>query len=167
METATLNPIIISPLAAKALEVATSQIGVHEIPAGSNSGPQVNIYLKSVGLGGGYSWCQSFAFWCYLQASNSLGVDNPMPKTAGVIDHWNKSPKHHVTVPQVGDLFVLDFKNGSGHIGFVTSVDLVKGIYHTIEGNSNTNGSADGEEVANRQFPLYRPIAMARGFLRY
>lgn len=43
----------------KTLEIATAQIGVEEIPRNSNAGPEVEIYLRSVGLTKGYAWCMA------------------------------------------------------------------------------------------------------------
>ncbi|WP_318546299.1 hypothetical protein [Flavobacterium columnare] len=80
-------------LAQLSLEVATRQIGVQEIPKGSNAGPEVEIYLKSVGLGKGYSWCMAFVYYCVLESSKKTGNPNPLKKTAGVLDQWNSKPE--------------------------------------------------------------------------
>ena len=45
-------------------ETYTSQIGVREA-TGRNDGKQVELYLKSVGLGKGYAWCSAFVRWCF------------------------------------------------------------------------------------------------------
>lgn len=156
-----------SILTDKALNIAKTQIGVSEVPKGSNQGPEVNEYLASVGLKGKFAWCQSFVYWCFKQASKELQLANPIPKTAGVLMHWNNTTGKKVVVPQVGDLFVLDFGKGLGHIGFVTKVDLANKTFETIEGNSNDEGSREGYEVAHRIGKLSRKINSVRGFIRY
>jgi len=154
-------------IAAEALKVAKSQIGVHE-HGGDNKGVKVGEYLSSVGLPQGYAWCQSFVYWCFKKASANLSAANPIPKTAGVLKHWNEVKYgKKVAVPQVGDLFVMDFGKGMGHIGFVSSVDLVKRTFETIEGNSNDEGSREGYEVAHRTGKLSRRMSSVRGFIRY
>jgi uncharacterized protein (TIGR02594 family) len=154
-------------IAAEALKVAKSQIGVHE-EGGNNKGVKVGEYLSSVGLPQGYAWCQSFVYWCFKKASFNLSAANPVPKTAGVLKHWNEVKYgKKVAVPQVGDLFVMDFGKGMGHIGFVSSVDLVKKTFETIEGNSNDEGSREGYEVAHRTGKLSRRMSSVRGFIRY
>jgi uncharacterized protein (TIGR02594 family) len=154
-------------IAAEALKVAKSQIGVHE-HGGDNKGVKVGEYLSSVGLPQGYAWCQSFVYWCFKKASANLSAANPVPKTAGVLKHWNEVKYgKKVSVPQVGDLFVMDFGKGMGHIGFVSSVDLVKRTFETIEGNSNDEGSREGYEVAHRTGKLSRRMSSVRGFIRY
>ncbi|MEO8446700.1 MAG: peptidoglycan-binding domain-containing protein, partial [bacterium] len=49
-----------SDLVKSILQIASGQVGVMEDPVGSNSGAQVDEYLASVGLNGGYSWCAAF-----------------------------------------------------------------------------------------------------------
>ena len=151
-----------SQLALKALEIAKTQLGIQEIPRGSNSGPAVEKYLKSVGLGKGYSWCEAFVYWCYQEASKQLGVPNPLAKTAGVLDQLNKSEKYVVKTPQKGDLFIMDFGKGQGHIGFVDDTFIDK--INTVEGNSNDDGSREGYEVCQK--PNGRKINTIKAFLR-
>lgn len=136
-------------LAITTLATAKTQIGVQEIPKGSNAGPEVEIYLKSVGLGKGHSWCMAFVYWCVLQASLKEKTVNPLFKTAGVLHQFNKSQKLVVLKPQPGDIFIMDFGKGLGHTGIVEKV--VGSIIHTIEGNSNNKGSREGYEVCQRK----------------
>jgi hypothetical protein len=138
-----------------ALEVAITQLGVSEEPKGSNKGPVVNEYLRSVGLKPGYPWCQSFVYWCFGQAAPMGGMVNPVPRTGGVRDAWNKVPaagkvdKLHVqSHPErvlPGAQFFLGFSNGNGHTGIVERVEFP--FYYTIEGNSNSDGSREGWQV--------------------
>ena len=144
-----------------ALAVAQAECDRHvrEVPPGSNRGPDVEKYLKSVGLGGGYAWCAAFAHWCFDQASAQLGVANPMPRTAGVLDLWRKTqlgwPARVVTHADAvahpdrvrpGMVFVYDHGHGEGHVGIVKSV-LPSGHLVTIEGNSNVAGAREGVGV--------------------
>ena len=67
-------------LALNSLQSAQSQIGIQEIPKGSNAGPDVEKYLKSVGLSKGYAWCMAFVYWNVQQAATKLVVNNPLKK---------------------------------------------------------------------------------------
>jgi hypothetical protein len=156
-------------LAVKALEIATTQLGVSEVPKGSNSGPQVEQYLKSVGLKGGYAWCMAFVYWCANKAAAEIAANanaavNPLVKTALVMRQWNettlrKLPKTARNI-QPGDIFIMEFGHGTGHTGFVESVKA--GYIVTIEGNTNDDGSREGYEVARRE----RPISSLKGFIQ-
>lgn len=147
-----------------ALCIALSQEGVAEKPKNSNSGPEVNAYLKSIGLGPGYAWCMAFVYWCVKTASVEMGIKNPLVKTGGVLRQWNettcrKIPKTSKAV-KPGDIFIMEFSKGQGHTGFVEKV--VGGVIHTIEGNTNDDGSREGYEVAKR----VRTISSMKGFIQ-
>ncbi|MEL6614128.1 MAG: CHAP domain-containing protein [Bacteroidota bacterium] len=57
------------PTGYRPLDVALSQVGVVERPRNSNRGPDVEKYLRSVGVGPGAPWCASFTSWCRIEAS--------------------------------------------------------------------------------------------------
>lgn len=147
-------------LGKKTLEIAITQIGVEEIPRNSNAGPAVEKYLKSVGLGKGYAWCMAFVYWCAKEASKELGIENPLFKTAGVLAMYNKEKGSVVVDPQPGDIFVMDYGKGLGHTGLVERVE--KDIIHTIEGNTNIDGSREGYGVFRRK----RTIKSIKAFVR-
>lgn len=149
-----------NPLATTTLQKAISQLGVEELPRGSNAGASVEKYLKSVGLGKGYSWCMAFVYWCTKESATQLGLLNPLSKTAGVLDMFNKEVDLRVKVPQTGDIFIMEFGHGNGHTGIVEKV--VGTTLHTIEGNTNDEGSREGYEVCRRT----REIKTIKGFLR-
>lgn len=146
-----------TPLAEEVLKVATTQLGVQEMPKGSNAGTDVEKYLKSVGLSKGYSWCMAFVFWCVSQKATI----NPLKKKGGVMDQWNSKPLLRQKTPQAGDIFIMDFGGGKGHTGFVEKVISSTKI-QTIEGNTNDDGSREGYEVCRRT----RTISSCKGFLR-
>lgn len=164
-------------LATAALSLAISQIGVLEHPAGSNRGPDVDEYVRRVGLNpaGGYSWCAAFVYWCYSEAAKASGRRNPVVRTAGVLDHWRKAAERGIprvtgavamSTPervQPGFVFVMDFGGGAGHTGLVERV--MDGYLVTIEGNTNDGGSREGIGVFRR---TGRKLAsINKGFLDY
>jgi len=151
-----------SEMTKKALAKAVTQLNVSEMPKGTNSGKQVNQYLKSVGLKSGNSWCMAFVYWCFHEAAKELNAVNPLVKTGGVMRQWNEaSSTHRFSQPQVGDIMILDYGKGLGHTGIVQQVDG-NNIW-TIEGNTNDDGSREGYEVARRK----RSVAACKGFIRF
>jgi hypothetical protein len=164
-------------LAAAALAKAVSQVGVMEVPPGSNKGPQVEAYLKSVGAAAGSFWCMAFVHWCFDRAAEASGVANAFPKTAGCLDAWNQvkasTPKRAIPAADVranpsllkpGFVFILDHGGGHGHTGFVAG--HAGGAIQSVEGNSNNTGSANGVGV----FALNRRSVMEsdlKGFLDF
>lgn len=144
----------------KALAQAITQLGQHENPLGSNWGKPVQDYLKSVGINFPASWCMAFVYWCFEQVSEGK---NPLVKTGGVLNAWNKADKKYRVTdnPQPGDIFIMNFGKGLGHTGIVEKTDA--NFIYTIEGNSNDSGSREGIEVCRKQ----RPKTKIVGYLRY
>lgn len=141
----------------KQIEIAISQIGVEEIQRGSNWGPQVKAYLFSVGIRHQASWCMAFVYWCCKEAK----LNTKLIKTGGVLRMWNEVSKDmKFTTPKAGDIFIMDYGKGLGHTGFVERVEGLN--IHTIEGNTNDEGSREGYEVCRR----VRLISKCKGFIR-
>lgn len=145
------------------LFTATTQLEVEETPRNTNNGRKVKQYLKSVGLGAGYPWCMAFVYWCMEQAAKEMGQPNPLVKTGGVADQWNRTvlrklPKTGAVKP--GDIFIIIYKNGSGHTGIVEEVK--NGYVLTVEGNTNDEGSREGYEVVRRE----RTLSEITGFIQ-
>jgi len=151
-------------LSDKTLAVAVANIGVQEVPKGSNCGPEVEVYLASVGLGKGYAWCMAFVYYCVDVACKNLGFVNPLFKTGGALKEWNTTTLPKIlntdTTVKAVDIFIMDFGGGVGHAGFVEKI--AGGFIYTIEGNTNENGSQEGYEVARRK----RAISSFKGFIQ-
>lgn len=160
-----------SDLATEAVKAAISCIGVMEKPPGSNRGPEVDKYLSCVGCPPGLFWCAAFVYSTFNDAAKKLGRSNPLVKTAGCIDHWNRTKAKKITTTEAinnpgllkpGDVFIISHGGGAGHTGIVEKIE--GGFVHTIEGNSNPAGSRNGIGV----FRLQRKIGkINKGFLQY
>jgi len=145
-------------------KIYDSQIGVRE--RGINAGSQVEEYLHYVNLGRGQPWCAAFVCWVFGQA----GIENP--RTAWSPDLfplakiiWSKAyayptrqitgnrqpDSYRVTTPGTGDIFGLFFpeKNRIAHAGFIDQWDGTWLI--TVEGNTNMEGSREGDGVYRKR----------------
>ncbi len=152
-----------------------AELGVKE--AGYNSGKRVEEYLRYVNLGRGQPWCAAFICWVYGQA----GVENPRSgwtpdlfKEKNVI--WRRAESQqtyqvssiryqdeislvpmsvHPTTnnqqPTTGDIFALFFpeKNRIAHAGFIDQWGKTWLI--TVEGNTNIEGSREGDGVYRKR----------------
>ena len=168
----------LSPLLKTTLDVAASQVGVMEEPPGSNRGPQVDQYLKAVGLDpvdGSYPWCAAFVYWSFQQAATRLEKTNPVIRTASVLDHWNKAGRAGTTrvlpddvqedfsLVKPGLIFVMSTGAGKGHTGLVEGFRDDRLI--TIEGNTNLSGGREGVGVFRRTSRKISDIN--KGFISY
>ncbi len=167
-----------SPLRAATMKIAAGEVGVREVPLGSNRGPRVDQYLRAVGIDpatGSYPWCAAFVYWCFQQAASSLQIANPVIRTASVADHWSKAPlagilcvttaecNSNPALVTPGMIFVMMSSGETGHTGLI---EQVTGTYlTTIEGNTNDNGSREGIGVFRRNKRIIADIN--RGFICY
>lgn len=132
-------------LTATAIEVAISQLHVKE--TGHNSGPEVDEYLRRVGLDPGYPWCAAFLYYCFDEAAKRLGMVNPVPKTASTQALWRHAePIGRDSNPGAGYVYILQHGSSSGHVGIVES--YADGVITEISGNTNEAGSREGDCVA-------------------
>jgi hypothetical protein len=165
-----------SQLLAHALSIAVGEEAskVREIPRNSNRGPRVEEYLRRTDLGPGHAWCCAFVYWCFDEAAKARERANPMVKTAGCLDHWNRAKesganrilkRHAVNDPGLirpGMVFIMDYGGGAGHTGFVEST--AGGLLSTLEGNTDASGTREGGGV----YRLTRKVAhINKGYIDY
>lgn len=128
----------------KFLEVALHEheIGVKEIPDGSNWGDGVTKYLEGIGAA---FWCAYFVSWCHKEAFSAYPLNT---RHGHCLTFWRaaqkagvaKSKKSYEPIP--GDIFIMLYKtssgnlSGAGHTGIVLSVAPDGKSFNTIEGNA-------------------------------
>jgi hypothetical protein len=126
----------------KVQAIYTSQIGVKEL-TGRNDGVAVEQFLKITGLGKGHPWCAAFVAWVYNKANvNAI--------RSAFCPNWFIKAKLTKT-PHMGDVVGIYFKalKRIAHIAFYDRSDGAFVI--TVEGNTNAQGSRDGNQVARRR----------------
>lgn len=123
------------------IAIAQSQIGVMEA-TGNNDGAKVEAYLATTGLKKGEPWCAAFISWVFKQAGYE------QPATA-----WSPAlfpAPRQVKSPAPGMLFGIYFKSLQriSHCGIIERIN--GNFIIGIEGNTNLNGSRDGNGVHRR-----------------
>ncbi|WDF54280.1 peptidoglycan-binding protein [Mucilaginibacter sp. KACC 22063] len=147
------------------VEIAQAHLAQHPyelvINNQSNSGPWVRSYMDG-NEGKEWYWCMGFVQTILDQAASQLGKDfrTLMPltyscDTVGVTGIHkgllirSKDVRNNPSLVKPGDIFLLQKSPTDWyHTGFVTGVD--NDIFETIEGNTNTDGSANGNGVYKR-----------------
>lgn len=141
------------PIDSVVYAIYMSQVGVREA-TGNNDGKDVEKYLRSVGLGKGYAWCAAFVRWTF----DSAGV-----KTT--ITAWSPTAENKKNIVYAKGSFIKDIQRSDvftiyysglkriGHTGFVNGRFGMKSI-ETTEGNTNGNGSREGNGVYVKIRPL-------------
>ncbi|MFH1067841.1 MAG: CHAP domain-containing protein [bacterium] len=146
--------------------IARREVGVKEV-GGNNRGPRIRQYQSATWLEpGAWPWCAAFVCWCireWRQSDKSLPKFN-RPQTAGAFDfeRWARQENFPVfdetTLAKKGDIIVFDFS----HIGIVAE-DRAGDTLHTIEGNTNAEGSREGDGVWEKR----RHWKLARSLIRF
>jgi hypothetical protein len=97
------------------------------------------------------------------EAADSLKVKNPLPRYAGVLNLWEYMSANELRFKVIhpedimagiergkaGDIMIILEGHGLGHTGLVVNqINNMK--EHTREGNTNNNGSREGDGVYNK-----------------
>ena len=134
----------------KAVDIALKEVGYSETPAGTNK----TKYGTWFGLPG-VAWCAIFVSWCYDKAGIVLPkIGFSKPGFAGcqsAYAYWKKAGKI-VKTPQRGDIVLFDW-NGDGrydHTGLF-DMDLGKGFFQSVEGNTSVGNDSNGGQVMVRK----------------
>lgn len=152
------------PLHARAVELATADIGNKETPLGSNSGAFVQDCQRYTWLGGyteqhgapahptttRWPWCVAFCIREWVRA----GLTIPY-RGAGAYDYLNWAVRNRWAVPSSqavpGDAVVWNL--GAGHMSMLAQ-PVTGTTVHTIDGN-----------VSDRVDRRTRPLSQVRGFI--
>jgi peptidoglycan hydrolase-like protein with peptidoglycan-binding domain len=138
------------------VNIAARELGNHEIPANSNSGPRVRVYQSVTGAYHA-AWCASFVSWCLL---TQLGKSARkfFPPNPAYCPSWVETARAHRNGLRVisaaearpGDIVTYDWDGGvADHIGILTST-VSGGVFHTIEGNTAFGNDSNGGAVMRR-----------------
>ena len=126
--------------------VYLSQLGVRE-KTGKNDGPEVEMYLKATGLGKGNPWCAAFVRWCFDESGTKTTITAWSPTAENKKNLVFKN-RDFYKEPQSGDVFTLYYNSLKrvGHTGFFHR-KVNSSIYESVEGNTNAEGSREGDGV--------------------
>lgn len=144
-------------------EIYTSQIGVREL-TGKNDGKEVEMYLRTVGLGPGYAWCAAFVKWCMLKA----GIKGAERINGMALSCENKSNMVYkdgkkIKTPRAGDVGTLYYASLKriGHTFFFDK-DINGTVYESVEGNTNQAGSREGDGVYRKKRSYNATFSISR-----
>ena len=130
-------------IAEKVVEIAEDELGVTEVPLGSNRGPRVQQYQQSTILGGtGWAWCAAFVEWVWEKAGLEDHPANPST-------FWfckRAESRGEFGPPRVGGAIIWC----GTHVGLVVAVG--DGIVHTIEGNSGDRVTRRVRSISGARF---------------
>lgn len=141
--------------APKWLAVATSLIGVREVPGAANNpiimswGSRLGARVLGIAYGAdSVPWCGLFMAWCVVQAGLK---PPPIAIRAKAWATWGSDAGMIATRPPHGAIAVFS-RNGGGHVGPVSAV--------YSNGDLEITGGNQGDAVNARRFTRDRLIAL-------
>ena len=148
------------------LELARSQLGVKEAPAGSNRVTYNTAYYGREVSGGAYPWCCAFIWWLFREAgAPELFYGGGKTASCTTLYGWYKRQGQAVEKVELrpGDLVFFNFDGNPAvmnHIGICEKVE--PGYVTTIDGNTGTANEANGGAVMRRRRALKYVGGVAR-----
>jgi hypothetical protein len=133
----------------RALAIAHRNVGIREIPYGSNR----QMFGSWYGFNGA-AWCAIFVTYCFVQAGDkrtfrrgSRSAWSQWPLNMARSNAYGLSITYN---PEPGDIVV--YTHGQGHIGiFDKWIDRSRGHFQTVEGNTSVGNDSNGGIVMPRQ----------------
>jgi hypothetical protein len=145
-----LTPDNSTPLGRNIVERAFRDVGILEVPLGSNRGVRIDEYLRRAGVpeslitsGKGW-WCAAWAGAMFADAGAKV------PRDYASCDSWLPFVQPE---PMIGAAILYGVRGNAHHIGIVVRLDT---DVLTIEGNRAFAGTASNNGVAVELGPLAR-----------
>lgn len=142
------------PVVSQLVNIAASQIGIKEVPSGSNKVKYWDYYRDHSGLNlNGSPWCAAFVTWCMSEIGAwAFYQDEARFRYCPSTVNWAKSSGQWVDRSQgaqPGDIVLFGNKGTACHIGIVEKV-LGPTQIQTIEGNTSVTSNDNGGSVMRR-----------------
>ena len=147
------------------LKLASSQVGYHEGKSGGhwNNHQKYSDQVPGLGRSDGQPWCCTFANWCINQAGVAVPAGAITASCAAGVAAYKKA--HRWTEYPVVGAQVFYGPGGGTHTGIVQKWDDV--YVWATEGNTNTNGSAEGDGVYGKKRTRRDPYVYGYGIPYY
>jgi hypothetical protein len=127
------------------IDVAQSQVNIHETFSNGHwdNGQKYSDEVPGLEWSQHQAWCATFVSWVFQTAGANT---DQYPVTASVWDamNWWKARGRWSEYPAIGAQVIYGI-NGNAHTGVVVSYDDT--YIYAVEGNTNNNGSVEGDGV--------------------
>lgn len=136
-----------STSAERIIKIAKAEVGYHEGRSGGHWDNREKYAAQVPGLAwvstDGQPWCAVFVSWCALKADLAALYPSTASTDAGAA--WFKAKKQWSEYPAVGAQVFFGVNGDMNHTGLVYDYDA--DYIYTVEGNTNTSGSREGDGV--------------------
>lgn len=158
MQRALQQSEVTEPLSAAVLTIAQQHLAEHPLEVGGdNKGPWVRLYMQG-NEGAAWYWCAGFVSFVLRQACLQLKHNMPIPGSfsCDLLASQSKAAGLFVPEKQASDIgtsevfIFLNRKSNTDWIHTGLGFAMQDGVFQTIEGNTNNDGSRNGYEVCQR-----------------
>jgi len=149
----------------KVISIAKAEVGYHEGYSNGHWNNKEKYAAEVPGLDWAdyQPWCATFVSWCLLKSGLSRDLFYITASVAAARD-WAKHNKQFSEYPAIGAQAIFGI-NGDVHTGIVYGYD---GTYiYTVEGNTNVNGSAEGDGVYYKKRLRKDPFVYGYSYPKY
>lgn len=118
---------------------------------GPNNGPVVNEILKYSGIEVGNPWCAALGYYAISKVLEELKIKNPLIKSGycPTIEDWARLHGILSDTPDFMDIVLVCDSVSAFHYAFALTQHSKSNI-GTIEGNTNIDGSSNGDGIYER-----------------
>lgn len=139
--------------AEKLMNYALNDVGVKEVPAGSNKVKFNKWFYGSNVSGSQYPWCcAAVCYWFHHVGFGSLFYGGKKTALCASVESWGRSKGQVVSKNdgRYGDIVTFDFGGSrTCHIGLIIKKNS-DGSYKTLEGNTSKSSNDNGGKVMIR-----------------
>jgi hypothetical protein len=153
----------------KVVDIAKSYIGQFEILGNHGfKDPAFAAKMKAVGHDDGEAWCCLFSELCFKEAysEHTTFLDKIFSDgCVKTLDNCIKAGIEISTIPVLGSLMIMqqyidNVKQWQGHAGIPVQI-LSNSAWVSVEGNTNSKGSREGDSVQPKTRDLmYKPTGL-------
>lgn len=144
--------------------IDTALTYVHVRETGNNDGKEVRMFLKSVGLGKGYSWCAAFISYCLKVTASKFPVRSAVARKF-ITKHSIKAQDVLLGkyTPKRGDLII--WQRGETPYGHIAGnvKTIARNLFQSIEGNTSS-GAKGNQHDGNGVYIRLRSIQPSNYF---
>lgn len=146
----------------KIVSLAKSQVGYHEGRSGGhwNNIQKFSPAVPSLAWSQGQAWCCTFVSWLALKSN--LAAFYPCTASCDTARAWWKAKNRWSEYPAVGAQVIYGTPSNAEHTGLVVGYDDT--YLYAIEGNTNNNGSAEGDGVYLKKRLRRDPYVQGYGY---
>lgn len=148
---------------------------------GNNRGVEIERWLSMVRAKPGDPWCAALVYGNEVDGAKVLGLETNLPRSASACGFWIRGQaagllciraehlRRGLVYPEPGDVFIRARRGRpedvakilrghfrKGHCGRVLGLDENQKV-HTREGNTNGEGSREGDGVYDKVLDLWMP----------